>query len=165
MVILVTGGVKSGKSSFALDLSRRYKKKAFIATGVPFDEEMRNRINRHKSERKGFDTFEEPVEVDKVIEGLNGKYEFAILDCITTYLGNLYYYKKDIENYLEKFLKSIKKVDYTLVCVTNEVGWGIIPENKQVREYVERLGLLNKDIAKIAQKVYLMVSGIGVELK
>ncbi|ABR30716.1 cobalamin biosynthesis protein [Thermosipho melanesiensis] len=165
MIVLITGGVKSGKSSFALKLSEGYKRKAFIATGVPFDEEMRKRIEVHKKEREGFDTFEEPIEVHEIIENLNGKYDFAIFDCLTTYLGNLFYYKKDIDFYLNSLIESLKKVNYTLVLVSNEVGWGVISENIETRRYVEKLGLLNREIAKIADKVYLMVSGIEVGIK
>lgn len=165
MITLITGGVKSGKSSFALKLSENFKKKAFIATGVAFDEEMKKRIEKHKQERVGFDTFEEPVEIYKVIESLNQKYEVAILDCLTTYLGNIFYYEKDIENYTKKLIDSLKRVNYNLIIVTNEVGWGIIPENKLSRKYVDSLGLLNKKVASLSDNVYLMVSGIGVKIK
>ncbi|HOJ94719.1 MAG TPA: bifunctional adenosylcobinamide kinase/adenosylcobinamide-phosphate guanylyltransferase, partial [Fervidobacterium nodosum] len=92
-MILVTGGVKSGKSSFALKLSEKYNKKAFLATGVPFDEEMKKRIEKHKAERgNDFDTYEEPINVPDTLNSIADKYDVIVFECVTTYLGNLYYY-------------------------------------------------------------------------
>ena len=167
MITLITGGIKSGKSSFALKLSKSYKAKAFVATGIPFDEEMKKRISKHKKERhgKGFDTYEEPIKVYEVLQNLNSKYDVVIFDCLTTYLGNLFFYEKNIDEYIDKLIETIKKIDYRLIIVTNEVGWGIIPENKLARKFAEVLGNTNKKIAKIADEVYLMISGIGVKIK
>ncbi|MCX7654805.1 MAG: bifunctional adenosylcobinamide kinase/adenosylcobinamide-phosphate guanylyltransferase [Fervidobacterium sp.] len=165
-MIMITGGVKSGKSSFALDLARKYEKKAFLATGVPFDEEMKTRIERHKKERgNDFDTFEEPLEVPKLLSDISYRYDVIVFDCLTTYLGNLYHYNVDVENYLEKLLRVFSHLKTQVIVITNEVGWGIIPENKLARDYAEILGKANTQIAKISQEVYLMVSGIGVRIK
>ncbi|WP_332829063.1 bifunctional adenosylcobinamide kinase/adenosylcobinamide-phosphate guanylyltransferase [Thermosipho africanus] len=65
----------------------------------------------------------------------------------------------------KKLIDSLKRVNYNLIIVTNEVGWGIIPENKLSRKYVDNLGLLNKKVASLSDNVYLMVSGIGVKIK
>ncbi|ABS61213.1 bifunctional adenosylcobinamide kinase/adenosylcobinamide-phosphate guanylyltransferase [Fervidobacterium nodosum] len=165
-MILVTGGVKSGKSSFALKLSEEYNKKAFLATGVPFDEEMKKRIEKHKAERgNDFDTYEEPINVPDTLNSIADKYDVIVFECVTTYLGNLYYYAVNIDNYLDKLLESFKNVKCELIIVTNEVGWGVIPENELARKYVETLGKLNSKIANISDQVYLVVSGIGVRIK
>lgn len=168
-MILITGGMKSGKSSFALELAKNYEKKAFLATGVPFDDEMKSRIEKHKIERgKDFDTFEEPLEVSRILNEISDKYDVIIFDCLTTYLGNLFYYNVDIETYLERLLNTFSILTNSstqLIVITNEVGWGIIPENKLARVYIETLGKLNTKISRLAHEVYLMVSGIGVRIK
>ncbi len=165
-MIFVTGGVKSGKSSFALKLSEKYNKKAFLATGVPFDEEMKKRIEKHKAERgNDFDTYEEPINVPDTLNSIADKYDVIVFECVTTYLGNLYYYGVDIDNYLDKLLESFKNMKCELIVVTNEVGWGVIPENELARKYVETLGKLNSRIANVSDQVYLVVSGIGVRIK
>ncbi|MGQ9856072.1 MAG: bifunctional adenosylcobinamide kinase/adenosylcobinamide-phosphate guanylyltransferase [Fervidobacterium sp.] len=168
MITLITGGVKSGKSTFAQNyiLKKPYSKMAYIATSVPFDDEMRERIARHKKERETlFDTFEEPVEVHEVLKKLNGHYDVALIECITTYLGNLFHYEYDVENYSENLINVLKTVDYDVVIVTNEVGFGIIPENKLARQYAETLGRLNSKLASISNEVYILFSGIEVKIK
>lgn len=165
-MILITGGVKSGKSSFALELAKNYQRKAFLATGVPFDDEMKIRIEKHKKERGNeFDTYEEPLEVSRVLAEISGRYDIVVFDCLTTYLGNLYYYNVDVESYIDNLINTISKLQAQLILITNEVGLGIIPENKLARLYMETLGKTNTKLARIADQVYLMVSGIGVRIK
>uniref|UniRef100_A0A7C4RZA5 Adenosylcobinamide kinase n=1 Tax=Fervidobacterium pennivorans TaxID=93466 RepID=A0A7C4RZA5_FERPE len=165
-MILITGGVKSGKSSFALELAKNYQKKAFLATGVPFDDEMKIRIEKHKNERGNeFDTYEEPLEVARILIEISDNYDVIVFDCLTTYLGNLYYYNVDVESYIDNLIDTISKLQTQLILITNEVGLGIIPENKLARLYMETLGRTNTKLARIAQEVYLMVSGIGVRIK
>lgn len=165
-MILITGGVKSGKSSFALELAKNYQRKAFLATGVPFDDEMKIRIEKHKKERGNeFDTYEEPLEVSRVLAEISGRYDIVVFDCLTTYFGNLYYYNVDVESYIDNLINTISKLQAQLILITNEVGLGIIPENKLARLYMETLGKTNTKLARIADQVYLMVSGIGVRIK
>lgn len=165
-MILITGGVKSGKSSFALELAKNYQRKAFLATGVPFDDEMKIRIEKHKNERGNeFDTYEEPLEVARILIEISDNYDVIVFDCLTTYLGNLYYYNVDVESYIDNLINTISKLQTQLILITNEVGLGIIPENKLARLYMETLGRTNTKLARIAQEVYLMVSGIGVRIK
>ncbi|MEJ5256844.1 MAG: bifunctional adenosylcobinamide kinase/adenosylcobinamide-phosphate guanylyltransferase [Fervidobacterium sp.] len=168
MITLITGGVKSGKSTFAQNyiLKKPYSKRAYIATSVPFDDEMRERIERHKKERGTlFDAFEEPVEVHKVLKKLSGGYDVALIECITTYLGNLFHYNYDVENYTENLINILETVDYDVVIVTNEVGFGIVPENKLARQYAETLGKLNSRLAGISNEVYVLFSGIEVRIR
>jgi len=165
-LILVTGGMKSGKSTFALNLALKYTKRAFLATGVPFDDEMRLRIEKHKAERKGlFDTFEEPVNVTEVLKNIDDKYDVILFECLTTYLGNLYYYQLDVQERIDRLVDVLTNIKCEVIIVTNEVGWGIIPENPTARQYAEMLGKTNTRLAKLAKEVYLVVSGIGVRIK
>ncbi len=158
--------MKSGKSTFALNMALKYTKRAFLATGVPFDEEMRLRIEKHKAERKElFDTFEEPVNVTEVLKNIDDKYDVILFECLTTYLGNLYYYQLDVQERIDRLVDVLANIKCDVIIVTNEVGWGIIPENPTARQYAEMLGKTNTRLAKLAKEVYLVVSGIGVRIK
>lgn len=162
-MILITGGIKSGKSSYALSLARKHSNKAFVATGEAFDEEMRLRIAKHKLERGNeFDTFEEPVKIYDVIQKIKDKYDVILVDCMTTWLGNIFHYGFDPDEEIEKLLASISGNE---IIVTNEIGFGLIPVDRSARLYTEKLGLLNLKLAHKAEEVYLVVSGIPVKIK
>ncbi len=170
-VTLVTGGVRSGKSAFALDLAiKNYARRVFIATAVALDEEMRNRIMQHQKERRGlFDALEEPVQLKKTLSTVPRGTEVALVDCLTVWIGNLYHsFQKDeavIRSHLEEFLEAISQVPYDLVLVTNEVGWGIVPDNPVGRSFRDMAGYLNRKVAEKAKSVYLLCCGIPLQLK
>ncbi|MFN3691844.1 MAG: bifunctional adenosylcobinamide kinase/adenosylcobinamide-phosphate guanylyltransferase [Fervidobacterium sp.] len=165
-MILITGGIKSGKSNFALQLARKFRRRAFLATGVPFDEEMEKRIKKHKQERgNDFETYEESLEVPKVLKIIENNYDVIVFDCLTTYLGNLMHYNVEIQTYINDLIDTLSTLKCESVIITNETGWGIIPDNKLARQYVEILGKINSQIANLSREVYLMISGIGVKLK
>jgi len=161
-MILITGGVKSGKSTLALELARKSSApRLFIATSVPFDAEMTRKIARHKKERgNGFILREEPCDIHKPLK--TGGVNVTLIDCVTTWVSNLIYYKKDLNKYFKNFLGSLRGNE---IIVTNEVGLGIIPADGLSREYLNRLGNINKLLAARADEVYLMVSGIKVRIK
>lgn len=165
--VLVTGGIKSGKSSYALELADQYKgEKTFLATARAFDTEMAEKIEKHKAERSDdFNTVEEPIEIGKIVSAIDAK--LLVLDCVTIWLSNLFFEKEPEQrkNCIEEFLQSIKNSSSDLIIVTNEVGGGIIPENKMSREYQSELGKLNQRIAKLCDEVYLLVSGVPLKIK
>jgi adenosylcobinamide kinase/adenosylcobinamide-phosphate guanylyltransferase len=161
MRILITGGVRSGKSTYALQLAeQRFDGiKVFLATTIPFDEEMKHRVREHQRQRDGsYKTTEEPVEIHREVA------ENLILDCVTMWINNLFYYQKQhrCEEILSQFLSGLGE---NAIIVTNEVGWGNIPVDSQVRSYNELLGKSNQMIASQMDEVYLMVSGIPVKIK
>ncbi|RKX79120.1 MAG: adenosylcobinamide kinase/adenosylcobinamide phosphate guanyltransferase [Spirochaetes bacterium] len=160
MKIMVTGGVRSGKSSFALELAEKYfKKKNFLATAIPFDEEMKRRIEQHKRERgEEYNTIEESIEIDK------WACEDIILDCITLWMNNIFYFKreKDWEGILTKFLDNLKE---NAVIVTNETGLGNIPADPLTRKYNDYMGKANVLIASRMDWVYMLISGIPLRIK
>ncbi|MHB8071760.1 MAG: bifunctional adenosylcobinamide kinase/adenosylcobinamide-phosphate guanylyltransferase [Candidatus Cryosericum sp.] len=162
-MILITGGEKSGKSTYALRLAlEQGARRAFVATAEAFDDEMRLRIKRHKEERGDlFETIEEPVEIPSVLRRLSS-YDVVLVDCMTTWLGNLMYYKRDIGTMKDELLTSISGNE---IIVTNEVGMGIIPLEASTRAYVEDLGRLNAALAQRAERVIFMVSGLPLVLK
>lgn len=170
-IIMITGGARSGKSKYALKIAKKFKsKKAFLATAVPFDEEMLKRIDNHKKERdRNYETFEESIEISKLIMEINNKYRICIIDCITVYVGNLFHKFGDNETLiLEKLnetIESLKIFKGTIVLITNETGLGIIPDNKLARNYRDILGNFNSRVAVIASKVYFLISGIPLKVK
>jgi len=140
----------------------RGTRRAFVATAEPFDDEMRARIKRHREERGSlFETIEEPVEVPTVLRHC-ASYDVVLVDCMTTWLGNLMHYQRDILAMKNELLASVSGNE---VLVTNEVGMGIIPMDASTRLYVEELGRLNAALAQRADQVIFMVAGLPLILK
>jgi adenosylcobinamide kinase/adenosylcobinamide-phosphate guanylyltransferase len=170
-VTLITGGARSGKSAFALELARkRYSQRALIATAVALDQEMKERILLHQKDRgDAFHTIEEPVRLAEAISSCAGRSEVAVVDCLTVWLGNLHHHSDknglSIEDHADRFLAVLDNAPCDLILVTNEVGWGIVPENRLARVFRDRAGLLNRQVAQKARRVYLLCCGIPLLLK
>ncbi len=175
-IILVTGGARSGKSLFAQELAEKTgENKIFIATCPVIDPELKIRIEIHKRQRKqkGWKTVEETTHLANAVEASKGA-DVVLIDCLTLWINNLLYEamnkKKDLgENEItdqcNKVLDAASHMAGTLIMVTNEVGMGIVPENQISRKYRDLLGRCNQIMAKNADKVILMVSGIPVKIK
>lgn len=161
-MILITGGVKSGKSSLALTLARRHPEpRVFIATGVAMDDEFRARIDAHQRERGAdFILHEEPTEIMRPLEHVRA--EVYVIDCITLWVNNLLYHHLNTNDYCDKLIAALTGRE---IIVTNEVGWGVMPDNALARRYVDALGAVNKALAHKADTVYLMASGIPMRIK
>lgn len=182
-IIFVTGGARSGKSSFAEALTARLGEKvAYIATSVPCDDEMKQRILRHKAGRpKNWSTFETFENVDKVMCELKGKVDVVLLDCITVMISNLMLkadidydtcdietinsVEKQIKVQIENMLDAAEKISADVVIVSNELGMGLVPEYRLGRVFRDIAGRMNQIIAQRAQDVYLLVSGIPINIK
>lgn len=176
-IILVTGGARSGKSSFAERLAFKLGdgRAAYIATAQIFDSEMAYRVKLHQSRRgEGWTTFEAPIAAeDKIIEA--GKSFSAILfDCVTIYISN-YLCAADMDNeatlydnmrgLIQKLIDAALSSEAVTIFVTNEVGGGIVPENKLARRFRDLAGLANQMLAAQADKVFLTVAGVAVDVK
>jgi len=160
MRTLVTGGVKSGKSSYALVLAQEFAEpRFFLATAEAFDDEMRARIARHREDRADrFTTIEEPLAIqDKVCDRM-------ILDCVPLWLNNMLYYGREtqIEASITDF---IGRMPRDIVIVTNEIGCGFIPADPLSRRYGDLLGLINARLAASCDRVVLMVAGVPLAVK
>lgn len=178
-IILVTGGARSGKSAFAETLAAKGKNVAYIATAQIFDEEMRFRVQRHQQRRPAnWQTYEAPTQAETAIQAAAKTHDAILFDCITLYLSNylcqftslptedvLYQGAKDLTDKLLCAAEAVKKQGVTIIFVTNEVGAGIVPENQLARFYRDLSGLCNQQIAREADHVYLVVSGIPVDIK
>lgn len=168
-VALITGGARSGKSSHALSLAEYTDNKVFVATAEPFDQEMRDRIKKHREERSHeFRTIEESLDLAGVVRTLNPVPEIVIIDCVTVWLGNLMNkYGEDLflRKEVEGFIDGLASPPCNIIVVSNELGMGIVPENRMARRFRDLAGLLNQRVAQIADDVTLMVSGLPVKIK
>ncbi|MFA6845065.1 MAG: bifunctional adenosylcobinamide kinase/adenosylcobinamide-phosphate guanylyltransferase [Sphaerochaetaceae bacterium] len=168
-VSLVIGGERSGKSTYAQDYALEFteekESRYFIATAQAMDDEMKARIAAHQESRKGrFITIEEPIELGRALTGLPPSCEVCVVDCLTVWLGNLMYHKK-LDGRLEALLEALRNPSCDIVLVTNETGLGVIPADKESREYVDIAGRLNQEVASLASNVIVMICGIPTAIK
>jgi adenosylcobinamide kinase / adenosylcobinamide-phosphate guanylyltransferase len=166
-IIFITGGARSGKSSFALkEASGMPGRKAYVATAEALDEEMRKRIEGHRKQRgKEWETFEEPLAIAEVIRKIRGEYGTVILDCLTLWLSNIMHANLDIEAEIERLISTLPSHQISIFIVSNEVGMGIVPENEMARKFRDMAGTLNRRVAEVADEVYLVVAGITLKIK
>lgn len=170
-IILITGGCRSGKSAHALELARQHvgKERFFLATCVPEDDEMQERVARHQQERgQGFTTVECPVHLDQVIDRVGQGASVVLVDCLTLWTSNLMAQNSSLESveaHVESLGAAIDKAPCSILLVTNEVGCGIVPENRLAREFRDLVGMVNRRLATRADTVVWMVAGIPVIIK
>jgi adenosylcobinamide kinase / adenosylcobinamide-phosphate guanylyltransferase len=157
-LVLVGGGARSGKSRWALERARKCGGRlVYIATAEALDDEMSVRIARHRAERSGeFETIEEPRELAKAIRSAQG--DAIVVDCLTLWLAN-------VMGDAEETIAAAKEHAAEVICVTNEVGCGIVPENALAREFRDRAGRMNQRFAEAADAVYWMVFGQPLRVK
>ncbi len=167
-IILILGGAKSGKSTFALHKAELLPgRKAYIATAEPLDDEMKERIEKHRTQRgKDWHTIEEPVNMTRAFREIGSGYAAAVIDCLTLWLTNLLLGTGDPEIEMRSFLSSLKEGDHPpLFVVSNEVGMGIVPDNALSRRFRDLAGRLNQEVASVADEVYLVTAGIPLRIK
>lgn len=182
---LILGGQKSGKSRRAELLARSWlgsspaHRAVLIATAQPWDEEMRERIARHRQDRAGrvpgMQTVEEPVQLAQALASHSQPQTLVVVDCLTLWLTNLL---MPAENYeqnrasahdpracIAMVLRAIENAAGPVVLVGNEIGLGVIPLGRETRAFVDALGRLNQDVARACEQVTLMVAGLPLTLK
>jgi adenosylcobinamide kinase/adenosylcobinamide-phosphate guanylyltransferase len=184
-LILILGGARSGKSTFAQQLAQRSERSvAFIATATASDEDMHNRIALHRATRPAhWPTIEEPLKLAIALRRAADVADVILLDCITVWLSNWFFSRGDPDriemanmnssytegalNAIEELLTALAALDgsKTLIAVTNEVGLGIVPAYALGRVYRDVLGCVNQRLAAAAARVYLMIAGLGVDIK
>lgn len=167
-IILVTGGQRSGKSVFAeklaLDLTPR---PVYLATARIYDAEMLKRVELHQKRReKNWRTIEEPLYISEI--EIYDK-EVVLLDCLTLLSTNwMFEEKEDLDNALASIKNQLSQLlhkDNTFIIVTNEIGMGGVSANPLQRKFADLQGWINQYVAKLAEDVYLLVSGIPVKIK
>lgn len=179
--ILVTGGARSGKSNYAETLAKELGEKVlYIATSIPFDDEMRLRVEKHRERRPGnWITYEDYRNLWTVpFHDFDG----VLLDCITVMITNLMFDIPEMrsENYenvdfntveagimkeIKALIEAVKSSGKTVILVSNEIGFGIVPETKLGREFRDIAGRVNQYIASQCEEVYLTVCGIPMRIK
>ncbi len=167
--MLVIGGARSGKSRFALDFAdKHFKFPVYLATAEPRDEEMKKRITLHKQARSNkWVTIEEPLDIVRAINNIPSKADGILLDCITLWLTNCLL--KEGLNLLwrrvDELVKCLRSIKLPIIMITNEVGMGIVPENKLAREFRDIAGLCNQKLADASSTVLFVIAGEPLPLK
>lgn len=178
MVILITGGSRSGKSAYAEKLLKNENNAVYIATASITDEEMKERIQKHRLRRNcKWRTYEDYRNLQNAI----GNEKFYLLDCVTNLISRILFDdtngKEKITasdtqntidtslNELNSLIEAIKKINGTLIIVTNEVGSSLVPMNPLSRSFSDAQGTVNAALAEIADKVFLTVCGIPLQIK
>jgi adenosylcobinamide kinase / adenosylcobinamide-phosphate guanylyltransferase len=189
---LILGGQKSGKSRLAEERAQAWlaqsssRPAVLIATGLAYDQEMRQRIARHQADRLArlpqMRCVEEPVQLGAALQAVSNAQTLVVIDCLTMWLTNLLM-PADTAIFQEKeSLAGINKVQNAIdliadlqealrlargpvVIVSNEIGLGVIPLGQGVRQFVDELGKLNQRVAQICDKVTLMAAGCPLTLK
>jgi adenosylcobinamide kinase / adenosylcobinamide-phosphate guanylyltransferase len=173
MLTLITGGARSGKSTFAQSLCPPHAHALYLATAVPIDSEIRERIAKHRATRPGsWRTIEEPLAVPSVIEAHASESDFILIDCLTLWLNNLLL-EWGSDSFATLETKAMAEAQAlitaaqhgTVVAVTNEVGSGIVPESPVARQFRDLQGFLNQQMARAANTVYLLTCGIPMQIK
>lgn len=168
--IFVTGGARSGKSRLAEELAQGYGAPlGYIATGMAGDAEMAQRIARHRARRgPAWRTIEEPSDLAGAIKANEGSCTALLVDCVTLWLTNLLLSHGDAGRALEEveaLIRILPSLKAPLILVSNEVGMGIVPENGLARAFRDLAGEANEMLAKAADEVYVMFSGLPLKLK
>ncbi|SIQ61139.1 adenosylcobinamide kinase /adenosylcobinamide-phosphate guanylyltransferase [Rhizobium sp. RU33A] len=167
--ILVLGGARSGKSRFAEGLARNSAlEKFYLATGRAWDDEMRARIETHKADRAhdGWTTHEEPVDVVGALKALDKPERVILVDCLTLWVTNLMMEEgRDVDADGAELAASLGELQATVIFVSNEVGLGIVPENKMARAFRDHAGRLHQAIAAEAAEVYFIAAGLPLKMK
>jgi len=167
MIYYITGGERSGKSSYAQQLAKRLSTAPYyLATSRIWDEDFKKRVERHQSDRdETWTTIEEEKELSKAVP-LNS---VVVIDCVTLWLTNLYI---DFDNNVEKSLayakneiEKLSRLNSDIIIISNEIGMGVHAQTLVARKFTELQGWINQFIANKASKATFMVSGLPINLK
>ena len=166
---IVLGGARSGKSAYAQaraeDAAGSQRRPIMIVTAQAFDDEMTDRIVRHRADRDArWVTVEAPIDLVAAIEAL-GPNDVAVVDCLTLWLSNMMAVEADIEAACTALVAAAASCPATLLLVSNEVGWGIVPDNPLARQFRDHAGRLHQHLTRVADEAVLVVAGLPLILK
>lgn len=166
-ITFILGGARSGKSSFAEGLIKASGMDAiYLATGSAWDDEMSERIGLHKKQRGSFwTTIEEPLDLVGQLESLCAANKAVLVDCLTLWLTNLMMAERDIKNETSRLIAAMAGLEGSVVLVSNEVGLGIVPENRMARDFRDHAGRLHQAVAGAAATVYFVAAGLPLKMK
>jgi len=169
-VTLVLGGARSGKSRYAQELASAFSRVVYIATAHRDDAEMRARIAQHRRERpSAWKTIEVAAGLDRVLREECSGADLLLIDCLTVYVANIMGRKSggrhQVRSHIQSLCEAVREAQGSVVIVSNEVGSGIVPPYRSGRDYRDLLGELNQQMAKVADRVILMVAGLPLTIK
>jgi adenosyl cobinamide kinase/adenosyl cobinamide phosphate guanylyltransferase len=173
--MLILGGARAGKSAFALRLAQEREAAAaarvcFIATAEALDDDMAARIAHHRAERPGhWQTVEEPRHLDRALDRAAGA-DVVIVDCLTLFVSNWLLAageERACAQEVDRIMEAVLEMDapQTLLFVSNEVGLGVVPDTPLGRSFRDVLGRVNQRVARAADRVYLLVAGLPLQVK
>lgn len=166
--VLVLGGARSGKSAFAERLARDSELALhYLATGRAFDDEMRARIEKHKGDRAGdgWTTHEEPLDLAGLLRAIDAPERLVLVDCLTLWVTNLMMEERSVEDAASNLVSILPSLRARVVFVSNEVGLGIVPDNRMAREFRDHAGRLHQRVAELAEQVYFVAAGLPLKMK
>lgn len=166
-LILVIGGARSGKSTYAEALLAAFPPPwIYVATAEAFDDEMRARIAHHRTRRdERWQTVDAPLKLPEAVRQLDRRGEPILVDCLTLWLSNCLLGGLDVEDAGDRLVSAIAAARVPVVLVSNEVGWGIVPDTPLGRQFRDAQGRLNQKVAAIADRVVMMVAGLPLTVK
>ncbi|MEN0098249.1 bifunctional adenosylcobinamide kinase/adenosylcobinamide-phosphate guanylyltransferase [Brucella pseudogrignonensis] len=166
-ITFVLGGARSGKSSYAEKLVENSGlQPVYLATGRAYDKEMESRISIHRDRRGGeWQTVEEPLDLVGALQKHAGHDRFVLVDCLTLWITNLMMAEQNIAAETETLIAALCLLSGPVVFVSNEVGLGIVPENRMAREFRDHAGFLHQAVASVADEVYFMAAGLPLKMK
>lgn len=165
--LLVLGGARSGKSRYAERVAESCPTPwTYVATAEPGDKEMELKIKHHRERRsENWTTIEEPLDLANVLKSGSKNRQTILVDCLTIWVSNLIIKNIALQPEFDNFLESVLTYRGSLIMVSNEVGLGIVPDNKLGRKFRDVAGSMNQSLAEISDSVHFIVSGLPIILK
>ena len=165
--VFVLGGARSGKSRFAESLiTATGLERHYVATGQAWDDEMRERIALHRSDRGDlWTTHEEPLDLVTRLADIDEDGRAILIDCLTLWVTNLMMAERDMASAFTSLTEFLPTAKSRIVLVSNEVGLGIVPENRMAREFRDHAGRLHQMIAAASAEVYFIAAGLPLKMK
>lgn len=167
MLTFILGGARSGKSRRAQKLAETHDGKLlFVATAQPFDDEMRDRIAKHRADRDNrWQTVEAPIELPAAIRNHALPGHVLVIDCLTLWMSNILLQELDANAASDELVGALADAACPIYLVSNEVGLGIVPDNALARRFRDVAGRLHQKVARAADRVELIVAGLSLQMK
>lgn len=169
--VLVTGGCRSGKSAYAMALVQDAPSKLYVATATVTDDEMAERVRRHRQDRgPSWRTVEEPIDLARVLDAEPRPGEPVVVDCLTTWVANLTMAdetqaEQRVMAEVEKLVGALARLPSAIVLVANEVGSGVVPPYPMGRQFRDLAGLTSQRVGQVVDRIVLMVAGYPLPVK
>ena len=166
-LVLVLGGARSGKSRLAEAMVSESGLEAhYIATAEALDGEMTERIAHHRASRPAhWTTHEAPLDLAGTLQAIDQSGRVVLVDCLTLWLTNLMMAERDIPAAFAALAETCKGISARVIFVSNEVGLGIVPDNRMSRDFRDDAGRLNQLIAALCDEVYFVAAGLPLKMK